>query len=160
MFPKTCFGCRSASSNLDQGETNNEMLLEMMKVCGPFPCLGFQLFDWLILVGWCWLFGYRWGVWWVSWAWFVVKRPYINWHRLTELSKVSKLYKSTQWNILKLLGCARMSWSLRWCDFENTLRLALVLTGQFSLKHFGANGDFLNAKGGCRARLCCNPWLS
>eukprot|EP00435_Cladocopium_sp_Y103_P032114 s813_g8.t1 len=47
---------------LFKGETNNEMLLEMMKVCGPFP-------------------------------------------------------------------------------------LALVLTGQFSLKHFGANGDFLNAKG-------------
>eukprot|EP00913_Durusdinium_trenchii_P025856 g24265.t1 len=47
---------------LFQGENNNEMLYEMMRVCGPFP-------------------------------------------------------------------------------------LALVLSGHFSIKHFGANGDFLNAKG-------------
>ena len=35
------------------------------------------------------------------------------------------------------------------CDFSGFLanRLAYVLTGHFSQKHFGANGDFLNAKG-------------
>ena len=76
-----------------QGETNNQMLLEMMKVCGPFP------------------------------------------------------HPGPGRDMKSLSGDGHEMFGQDLDTLAQNLRLKLALTGRFSLKHFGANGDFLNAKG-------------